>query len=75
MLLLATVNADKVNLLAAVSSDLTDQLKAGELVNLAAQKVGGKGGGRPDMAMAGGKDPAGVDAALQLATEWVTEKT
>jgi len=75
VLLLATVNSGKVNLLAAVSSDLTDQLKAGELVNLAAQKVGGKGGGRPDMAMAGGKDAAGVDAALQLAVDWVTEKT
>jgi alanyl-tRNA synthetase len=74
VLLLATVNGDKVNLVAAVSKDLTDRLSAGELVNLAAQKVGGKGGGRPDMAMAGGKDPSGVEAALQLPAQWVAEK-
>jgi len=73
VLLLATVNAGKVNLVAGVSKDLTDQLSAGELVNLAAQKVGGKGGGRPDMAMAGGKDPTGVEAALQLPADWVAE--
>ncbi len=74
VLLLATVNGDKVNLVAAVSKDLTDRLSAGELVNLAAQKVGGKGGGRPDMAMAGGKDPSGVEAALELPAQWVAEK-
>ncbi|MDF1817518.1 MAG: alanine--tRNA ligase [Immundisolibacteraceae bacterium] len=74
VLLLATVNGGKVNLVAAVSKDLTDRLSAGELVNLAAQKVGGKGGGRPDMAMAGGKDPSGVEAALELPAQWVAEK-
>jgi len=74
VLLLATVNGDKVNLVAAVSKDLTDRLSAGELVNLAAQKVGGKGGGRPDMAMAGGKDPSGIEAALELPAQWVAEK-
>lgn len=74
VLLLATVNGDKVNLVAAVSKDLTDRLSAGELVNLAAQKVGGKGGGRPDMAMAGGKDPSGLEAALELPAQWVAEK-
>lgn len=73
VLLLATVGGGKVNLVAAVSKDLTDQLSAGDLVNLAAQKVGGKGGGRPDMAMAGGKDPAGVEAALQVPVQWVAD--
>ncbi|MEL0082658.1 MAG: alanine--tRNA ligase, partial [Gammaproteobacteria bacterium] len=73
VLLLATVKDGKVNLVAAVSKDLTDQLRAGDLVNLAAEKVGGKGGGRPDMAMAGGKDASGVDAALQLTAQWVSD--
>jgi len=74
VILLATVNDNKVNLVAGVSKDLVDRLSAGELVNLAAQKVGGKGGGRPDMAMAGGKDPAGVGVALLQPAEWVAEK-
>ena len=73
VVLLATEQGGKVNLVAGVSKDLTSTLKAGELVNLAAQQVGGKGGGRPDMAMAGGKDPAGIDAALELAQSWVEE--
>ena len=73
VVLLATEQGGKVNLVAAVSKDLVKSLKAGELVNLAAQQVGGKGGGRPDMAMAGGKEPAGIDAALELALPWVKE--
>ena len=73
VVLLATEQGGKVNLVAAVSKDLIKSLKAGELVNLAAQQVGGKGGGRPDMAMAGGKEPAGIDAALELALPWVKE--
>ena len=73
VILLATVNGGKVNLIAGVSKDLTGQCKAGDLVKLAAAKVGGKGGGRPDMAQAGGSDPAGVEAALALVEPWVRE--
>ncbi|MDZ7802597.1 MAG: alanine--tRNA ligase [Thiohalophilus sp.] len=71
---LATVSGDKVALVAGVSKDHTDKLKAGELVNMVAQQVGGKGGGRPDMAQAGGSQPEGLDAALASVPEWVREK-
>ncbi len=71
VILLATSANGKVNLAAGVTKDLTGTVKAGELVNVAAQKVGGKGGGRPDMAMAGGSDPAGLPAALDAAREWI----
>ncbi len=74
IILLAAVNADKVNLIAGVTKDLTGQCRAGDLVKLAAEKVGGKGGGRPDMAQAGGSDPAGVPAALALVEPWVREQ-
>jgi alanyl-tRNA synthetase len=68
---LATVTGDKVSLAAGVTADQTSRVKAGDLVNWVAQQVGGKGGGRPDMAMAGGKDPSGLDAALQGVPDWV----
>ncbi len=71
---LATVSGGKVALVAGVSKDNTDKLKAGELVNMVAQQVGGKGGGRPDMAQAGGSQPEGLDAALASVPEWVREK-
>jgi alanyl-tRNA synthetase len=74
VVLLATVNGGKVNLIAGVSKDLTDRCKAGDLVRLAAAEVGGKGGGRPDMAQAGGSDPSGVEAALALVEPWVRER-
>ncbi len=61
----------KVNLAAGVTKDLTDRVKAGDLVNAVAQQVGGKGGGRPDMAMAGGTNPAALDAALGSVEAWV----
>ncbi|NBV75738.1 MAG: alanine--tRNA ligase, partial [Methylococcaceae bacterium] len=73
-LVLATVSEDKVNLIASVSKDVMDQVKAGELVNFVALQVGGKGGGRPDMAQAGGNDPAGLAAALAQVPEWVKQK-
>ncbi len=73
VILLAAVNGDKVNLIAGVTKDLTERLRAGDLVKLAAAQVGGKGGGRPDMAQAGGSDPDGVPKALQLAAGWVEE--
>ncbi len=74
VILLAAVNGDKVNLIAGVTKDLTDRCRAGDLVKLAAEQVGGKGGGRPDMAQAGGSDPAGVPKALQLARDWAGER-
>jgi alanyl-tRNA synthetase len=74
VILLVAVNGDKVNLIAGVTKDLTDRCRAGDLVKLAAEQVGGKGGGRPDMAQAGGNDPAGVDKALGLVRDWVAER-
>ncbi|MEQ8314233.1 MAG: alanine--tRNA ligase [Gammaproteobacteria bacterium] len=74
VILLASVNGDKVSLVAGVSKDVTDQVKAGDLVNLVAQQVGGKGGGRPDMAMAGGSDPAALPAALESVKPWLEER-
>ena len=74
VILLAAVNGDKVNLIAGVTKDLTDRCRAGDLVKLAAEQVAGKGGGRPDMAQAGGSDPSGVPKALELAHGWVSER-
>jgi alanyl-tRNA synthetase len=64
----------KVSLIAGVTADLTAKVKAGELVNMVAQQVGGKGGGRPDMAQAGGTDPSKLDAALKSVPDWVRGK-
>jgi alanyl-tRNA synthetase len=71
IILLAAESEGKVSLVGGVTKDLTSRFKAGDLVREAAAKVGGKGGGRPDMAQAGGNDPAGLPAALALAKEWV----
>ena len=71
---LAAVNDDKVSLVAGVTKDQTGKLKAGELVNMVASRVGGKGGGRPDMAQAGGNQPEHLDAALQAVPEWVRQQ-
>jgi alanyl-tRNA synthetase len=73
-LVLATVQAGKVSLIASVTADLTDRIKAGELVNLVAQQVGGKGGGRADMAQAGGTLPAHLPDALASVAEWVAQR-
>ncbi|MCK3658253.1 alanine--tRNA ligase [Pasteurellaceae bacterium Pebbles2] len=67
----ASVVDDKVNLIVGVTADVTSKVKAGELVNLMAQQVGGKGGGRPDMAMAGGSQPENVTGALTSALDWL----
>ena len=72
--MLATVEGDKVQLAAGVTQDATSKVKAGELVNFVAQQVGGKGGGKPDMAMAGGTNPAALAAALQGVQGWVAER-
>ena len=67
----ASVVDDKVNLIVGVTLDLTGKVKAGELVNLMAQAVGGKGGGRPDMAMAGGTQPENITLALTVCSDWL----
>ena len=69
---LGTVSGDKVSIVAGVTRDQTDRLKAGELVNAVASQVGGKGGGRPDMAQAGGNQPENLDAALKSVAQWVS---
>ncbi|GAA5236145.1 alanine--tRNA ligase [Verticiella sediminum] len=71
IVLLGTAEGGKVSLAAGVTKDLIGKVKAGELVNVAAQQVGGKGGGRPDMAMAGGTDAAALPQAIQAAQDWV----
>jgi Alanyl-tRNA synthetase len=71
---LATVNDGKVNLVAGVTKDLTDRVKAGDLVKMVAEQVGGRGGGRPDMAQAGGSDPDGLPAALASVEPWARER-
>ena len=68
---LATVSDDKVSLVAGVTKDWTDRIAAGPLANHVAQQVGGRGGGRPDMAQAGGSDPAHLDVAIDSVVEWV----
>ncbi len=70
-LVLAVVEGDKVNLVAGVSKDKMAQIKAGDLVNFVATQVGGKGGGKPDLAMAGGNEPSNLDAALAGVSDWV----
>jgi len=63
-----------VSLIAGVTADLTAKLKAGELVNFVAQQVGGKGGGRPDMAQAGGSDASKLAGALESVKGWVEQR-
>ena len=74
VVVLAAVDGDKVQLAAGVTKAETAKVKAGELVNFVAQQVGGKGGGKPDMAMAGGTDAAAVPAALASVQAWVAER-
>ena len=74
VIVLATVAEGKVSLIAGVSKDVTDRVKAGELVGMVAQQVGGKGGGRPDMAQAGGTDVAALPAAMSSVKGWVGAK-
>ena len=74
VIVVATADGSKVSLVAGVTKDLTDRFKAGELVNFVAQQVGGKGGGRADMAQAGGSDPSKLSAALKSVQSWVEQK-
>ncbi len=73
-IVLAIVDGDKVSLIAGVTKDQMGRIKAGDLVNFVATQVGGKGGGRPDMAQAGGNDPSGLAEALKQVPEWVKER-
>ena len=74
VLVLASVEGDKVTLIAGVTKNTTDRIQAGELVNFVAQQVGGKGGGRPDLAQAGGDNPVELDSALASVPGWVLDK-
>jgi len=74
VVVLAAVNEGKISLVAGVTKDLTGQLKAGDLVKMVAEQVGGKGGGRPDMAQAGGSDVAALSGALESVESWVRER-
>ncbi|MCJ7799379.1 MAG: DHHA1 domain-containing protein, partial [Polaromonas sp.] len=74
VIVLAAVDGSKVQIAAGVTTDSTGKVKAGELVNFVAQQVGGKGGGKADMAMAGGTDTSNLDAALKSVLGWVTER-
>jgi alanyl-tRNA synthetase len=73
-IVLAAVGEGKVSLIAGVTADLTGKVKAGELVNFVAQQVGGKGGGRPDMAQAGGTEPSKLPGALETVKAWVEQR-
>jgi len=73
-IVLASVQGDKVSLIAGVTADSIAKVKAGDLVNFVAQQVGGKGGGKPEMAMAGGTDPSKLGAALASVKDWVVSK-
>ena len=74
VIVLAAVDGDKVQIAAGVTSDSVGKVKAGELVNFVAQQVGGKGGGKADMAMAGGTDASKLTGALKSVQAWVTER-
>ena len=73
-IVLGAIEGDKVTLIAGVTSDLTAKVKAGDLVNFVAQQVGGKGGGRADMAQAGGTDPGKLPEALASVAGWVKQR-
>ncbi|MFL6580055.1 MAG: alanine--tRNA ligase [Burkholderiales bacterium] len=73
-IVLGAIEGERVTLIAGVTSDLTAKVKAGELVNFVAQQVGGKGGGRPDMAQAGGTEPANLRIALDSVPDWVRQR-
>ncbi len=74
VILLAAVADDKISLVAGVSAELTARVKAGDLVGFVAAQVGGKGGGRPDMAMGGGTEVASLDGALAGVQAWLAER-
>ncbi|MFT6234290.1 MAG: alanyl-tRNA synthetase, partial [Myxococcota bacterium] len=74
VVVLASSDAGKVKLIAAATKDLTSKIHAGKLIQELAPMVGGRGGGRPDLAQAGGTDASGIDAALAHAETWIQER-
>ena len=74
VILLANINGDKIGLIAGVTKDLIGKVKAGDLVKMVAEQVGGKGGGRPDMAQAGGTDVAALPEAIKTVQPWLEER-
>jgi len=74
IIVLGIAEESKVSLIVGVTKDLVSKVKAGELVNFVAQQVGGKGGGRPDMAQAGGTQPQNLDSAIASVKSWLEEK-
>ena len=75
MILLATLDDKGIALVAGVSKDITSKIKAGDLMKMAAESIGGKGGGRPDSAQGGGTDIAALPALLDSVADWVSEQT
>ncbi|MDP2751596.1 MAG: DHHA1 domain-containing protein, partial [Rhodocyclaceae bacterium] len=73
-IVLASSSEGKVSIVAGITADLTSKMKAGDLVNFVASQVGGKGGGRPELAMAGGSEPAQLPAALASVQGWVEDR-
>ena len=73
-IVLASVQGNKVSLIAGVTADSIGKVNAGDLVNFVAQQVGGKGGGKPEMAMAGGTDPSKLGVALDGVKDWIASK-
>ncbi|MCW8828325.1 MAG: DHHA1 domain-containing protein, partial [Gammaproteobacteria bacterium] len=74
-IVLSTVQGEKISLVAGVSKDATDRIRAGDMLKAVAEQVGGKGGGRPDMAQGGGTEPQNLAAALDSVGDWVKTKT
>ena len=74
IIILGLLNGEKVSLIAGVTKNITAKIKAGDLVNFVAQQVGGKGGGRPDMAQAGGNKPQNLDSALNSVSTWLADR-
>jgi alanyl-tRNA synthetase len=74
IIVLGIAEENKVSLIVGVTKDLVSKIRAGELVNFVAQQVGGKGGGRPDMALAGGTQPQNLESAIVSVQDWLQEK-
>ena len=74
IVVLGAIEDGRVKLIAGVTADLTPKVKAGDLINFVARQVGGKGGGRPDMAQAGGTEPDNLPSALDSVTGWVEQR-
>jgi len=73
-IVLSAINDDKITIIAGVTKDITDKIRAGDLVGHVASQVGGKGGGRPDMAQGGGSEPQKLPAALASVSGWIESK-